>query len=571
MASSVKIKQAGAVQQLKGLRLHNLPNNSDLRRLDWLVAPVYSPGWFVLDDDFGDELAVTARPAGFTYLIPGYVGKFSGSFILSAAGVDGQVLEIRFNGYNWQFELESVGGVLPGRVPVTIGGSATATRDTLVEVMKSFFGEHRVRAWGVAGVRLYGPRIVGATAGGVFGTFDYGKDSDAFTEPNHGYLRHVRPPSGFPTVSYTIENADGEGSCILETTGLDCRLKKRKERVRIDYDAGRTKVWGSVGWRQIEKIEVIQSPTAGGESLYIGYDLNCRKTLEIPFLTTYLGGAGDILTVTVGTTSRSYGLVVGGDVQYVAGATAQLTAINLANAIAGDVVAGNLPSDVNVSTDYGTNNNPGVSANAKVWISCENRDEILTLVAGPNAGPTFGAVSGTIYFDDPGEDDQWALGFPFELIYDNRLEDRRPEDQDPPRYRFHNIDGFTWLDLNAWAWNVDKALELLQGRGHGFVTGTNVAGGAPVRDSKLFGGWFGAQPNNTRYDHPVFEDGTWSDDDEDLDKQDLNTWKPPRWARPLCSAGTTDTEPKNQTQYRLFVFRLNERSKIPAFQHGEGK
>lgn len=569
MASSVKVKQAGA-QHFRGLRMSDLPNNSDLRRLDWLVAPVYSPGWFIADTNFGDDVAVTGRPAGYVYVIPGYTGKFTGALTLSGAGVDGQVLELRINDVNWQFELEGAGGVIAGRVPVAIGGGAGATRDNFVAAINALFGTGTARALGAASVRLYGPRIVGATAGSVFGSFDYGRDHDAFVTPGIGHLRNVRPPSGFPSISYTIEDADGPGTCILEVTGLDSRLLKRKEWVRIDYGAGRTKVWGSVGFRHIENIKVVQGATAGGETLYVGYDLNARKTLEIPFLTDYNpGGAGDILTITVGGMVRSYGLIAGGDVTYAAAATAQLTAINLANAIANDVIAGNLPSDVHVTTDYGVNN-ALVSADALVWVSCEDRDLTLTLAALPNNGPTFGPVSGTVYFDDPGEDDDWALGFPFEFLYDDRFEDRPSNEIVQERQKFHNIDGFHWMDLNAWAWNPATTVWLLKGRGHGFITGTNDAGGAPVTPSKLMGGGFG-KAFTTVPGYPIFERGVRSFDASDEDKKDLNTWKPPIDSRPICSAGTGGSTPINQAQYRLYVFRLNERSKIPPWQHGEGK
>jgi len=122
-----------------------------------------------------------------------------------------------------------------------------------------------------------------------------GFDSAAWAAPGVDNLQNIKPPSGFPNICLSIRTIPatnvGPTSRIyrFRVTGLDCMLRKVEETIQIESinnaAAAIQRAWGRVGWRQVEKIEVIELTELSGvgygtradmtlvaEDLYIGWD-----------------------------------------------------------------------------------------------------------------------------------------------------------------------------------------------------------------------------------------------------------------------------------------------------------
>jgi hypothetical protein len=236
---------------------------------------------------------------------------------------------------------------------------------------------------------------------------------------------------------------------------------------------------------------------------------------------------------------------------------------SLVTAMRAEQVLGHLRADLVFSSTYLLH--LGTATQATVYVTTPNQEDDLTLTIVLNVGPTF-VANATTWYDAPGEEDQWRNGFPqrFQVTDwgDGEPHEFHPENG-PPAYFIHidNVDGANFLEFNSWDWNP---LSLNRNRGNAMVMGTVAA---PTANNTI-GGRVG---QNAAVRQPTFDEGAFDFWASDQNESDLNRWLPPEKFRPLSSAGTIGNAPINQTQYRLYVFHLHDREKIPTRHHGEGQ
>lgn len=557
MVTSSVVRSRGTTYR-RGLRMEDLDPKNDMRRLDWLVAPVQDPIWYLFDSAFQD------RGAGFRYLPPPSVVATS-ALTVDAVGADGEYVEMRWEDRRVIFELDDDATVSPGHIPVNISASASAanTAALLAAAMRAKFGPDHVSELQplatntVVDISFFGPRLV-ETSPTTFINLSRGRADKAWSTPGETHLRNIKPPSGFPNVCIRtglVAQPNGSFLAKIKIAGLDCLLNEVEEVIDLDLPIGEGRFWGKVGWREIHYVEVMSNDIDDDCQISIGWDLNYTVTKAVDIIandpvgpppTGPLLGDGDTVTIADGVNPPvtfendvANDGVVGGNVAFGIGALSTgAFAESLAGAIRGQVTAGNLRADLVATSTLFLLGDTDVLHT--VYVTTMDRDDTLTITIVVNNGETF-AENTDVFYDTPGEDSDWKLGFPFPFQIDFATMGVT---------YCHNVDGCNYLEFNAWDWG---SASVNRNR-----MNTTVSGTAILPQNALMGGRVGEIPGRVQ---GKFNDG------EFVDEQ--NVWIPPSGHRPLCSAGT-DGDPVNQTQYRLFRFLLHNRDKIPPRHHGDG-
>lgn len=586
----------------RGLWMNDLDPKDDLRRQDWLVAPVHHPTWYLFDPEFAwvDVAVQHYRPNGYRYTLP-EAEICTSSVEIDAIGTDGDTIEMLWNDRSFVFELDDDAAVTPGHILVDISGSASDedTAEALFNCMCEAFGQaryefgastHKGQAQYRVGLmdneddpaertvlRFFGPRILEVAYNIALLPFINvwrGKSEKAWRDVSlgkanaYGDLLNIKPPSGFPTVcigfnfeGYPQEPQDEEFHAEIRIVGIDCTLIEREESIRVEFtEDGLVRYWGKVAWREIYYVEVVNVDfdTPADCELSIGWDLNYTITKAIQLTLTGLGGDGDTVTIDDGVNPPvifendiANNGVAGGNVAFgVGAATPADLALSLATVIQGEIGV-SLRADLIVSSTYALH--IGTPNDAYVYLTTPDRDDTLTITISNNVnGPTF-VPNDNIWFDTPAEDDDWRLGFPHPFVVSEEEWGGVPH--------VNNVDGANFIEINSWDWNIDSDL---RNRGNPMLTGTVAIPGIKSQ----CGGRVGQNVNTPQ---PSFDQGEFDLGAAVQNERDLNRWKPPAYFQPLVSAGTTLSDPQNFTQYRMYIFHLHDREKHRPPHHGDGQ